>query len=60
MPCMHGEYAPAILLCMPICFKEKMTEFVINVKVSLTNYVATCEIKSKLTKGFVCITHTVW
>ena len=46
---------------MPICFKEKMAELVIHVKVSLTNYVAaTCEIKSKLTKGFVCITHTVW
>ena len=36
-----------------------MAEFVIKVKVSLTNYVATCEIQSKLTKGFVYITHTV-
>ena len=47
------------IAAMPICFKEKVAEFVINGKVRLTNYVATCKIKSKLTKRFVCITHTV-
>ena len=47
------------IAAVPICFKEKVAELVINGKVRLTNYVATCKIKSKLTKGFVCITHTV-
>ena len=47
------------IAAMPKCFKEKVAEFVINGKARLTNYAATCKIKSQLAKGFVCITHTV-